>query len=107
MKKAELDEKLRLKKLLLSKQGAQGKMEDEVDREVLEAYEEAQRREAERRLRNLEVMKQDIMRAIDKEIGDGYSDFDDLLRRKREEEKMLQDRTLSVRTKLQERQKML
>lgn len=43
------------------------------------------------------------MRDIDKEIGDQYNDFDDLLKRKREEEKMLQDKTLSVRAKLKDR----
>lgn len=74
---------------------------------MLAQYEEQQRREAERRLRNLEVMKQDIMREIDKEIGDKYNDFDDLLKRKREEERLLQDKTLSVRAKLKEREKMM
>lgn len=57
MKQSELDEKLRLKKLLLGKNSAQGKLDDEIDKDMLAAYEEQQRREAERRLRNLEVMK--------------------------------------------------
>ena len=55
-------------------------------------------------MRNLAVVRQDIMRSIDKEMGDKYEDFDDLLKRKQEEARLLHDRTISVRAKLQERQ---
>lgn len=107
LKNAELEEKLRLRKLLLNKNNAQGRLDDEIDKEMLSQYEDQQRKEAERRLRNLEVMKQDIMREIDKEIGDSYNNFDDLLKRKREEERLLQDKTLSVRAKLKERERLM
>ena len=51
------------------------------------------------------MQKQDFLREVDKEIENQYEDYEDLLKRKREEDGQLQEQTISVRKKLQERRK--
>jgi len=45
------------------------------------------------------------MREIDKELKNKYTDYEELLKRKRDEENQLQDQTMSIRKKLNERRK--
>jgi hypothetical protein len=46
-----------------------------------------------------------MMREIDKELKNKYTDYEELLKRKRDEENQLQDQTMSIRKKLNERRK--
>ena len=45
------------------------------------------------------------MREIDKELKNKYTDYEELLKRKRDEENQLQDQTISIRKKINERRK--
>lgn len=47
------------------------------------------------------------MRQIQRDIENKYNDYEDLLRRKREEEQLLQEQSLNIRKKLQDRKKRL
>lgn len=48
-----------------------------------------------------------MMREIDKELKNKYTDYEELLKRKRDEENQLQDQTMSIRKKLNERRKQI
>ena len=74
---------------------------------ALRGFEEAKKREQERKARTLGLQKQEIMRNIDKELQNKYSDYEELLKRKRDEESHLQDQTVSVRKKLNDRKKQI
>lgn len=66
----------------------------------MRAFEESKKREQERKARALAIQKQEVVRQIDKEMKNKYSDFEELLKRKRDEESQLQDQTLNIRKKL-------
>ncbi len=69
----------------------------------MKAFEEAKKREQERKQRSLHLHKQEVMRQLEGELRNKYTDYEELLRRKREEEAALQDQTLSIRKRLQDR----
>ena len=48
-----------------------------------------------------------MIRGIDKELKNKYTDYEELLKRKRDEENQLQDQTMSIRKKLNERRKQI
>ncbi len=86
---------------------AQAAKDEEIERLNLRAFEEAKKREIERKQRNLGIAKQEALRNIDRELKNRYNDYEELLKRKREEESQLQDQTLSIRKKLNERRRQL
>lgn len=53
------------------------------------------------------MQKQEMLRNIDKELKNKYNDYEELLKRKREEENQLQDQTQSIRKKLVDRRRQL
>lgn len=110
MRRQDLEDQIRLKKELALSTGAaasQAQKEEEVERMALRGFEEAKKREQERKARTLGLQKQEIMRNIDKELQNKYSDYEELLKRKRDEETHLQDQTVSVRKKLNDRKKQI
>jgi hypothetical protein len=89
LRKHELEEQLRLKQELDLNTGAnaaQAQKDEELDRIALRAYEEQKLREQERKQRAIAIQKQEIQRNIDKELKNKYTDYEELLKRKREEE---------------------
>lgn len=68
---------------------AQAQKDEELDRLALRAFEDQKKREQERKQRALTIQKQEIQRQIDKELKNKYTDFEELLKRKREEETAL------------------
>jgi hypothetical protein len=74
---------------------------------ALRAFEEAKKREQERKARSLGMHKQEVLRQIDQDLKNKYGDFEELLRRKREEESQLQDQTMSIRKRLNDRRKQI
>ena len=85
----------------------QAAKEEEGDRLALRAFEETKRREQERKARSLGLHKQEALRGIDKELKNKYNDYEELLKRKRDEENQLQDQTQSIRKRLQERRRQM
>lgn len=110
LRRSELEDQLRLKKELQLSTGAsaqQAAKDEEVERLALRAFEEAKKREQERKARSLGMHKQEVLRQIDQDLKNKYGDFEELLRRKREEESQLQDQTMSIRKRLNDRRKQI
>ena len=118
LKKQEVEEQIKLKKDLAlvnltdnnnssNPNAQQLSREEQKEREALKSYEEAKKREQERRLRSLGIQKQEVIRQIEKDMNNKYTDYEDLLKRKRDEESQLQEQALNIRKKLQERKKKL
>lgn len=62
-----------------------------MDRLNFKAFEESKRREQERKARMLLQQKQEVQRSIDKELKNRYSDYEELLKRQRDDATLLQD----------------
>lgn len=59
--------------------------------------------EQERRLRNIELQKKTIAGKIDAEMKQEYDNYDDMLRRKRDQTLEAQEQTAALRNRLNER----
>eukprot|EP00347_Sterkiella_histriomuscorum_P024098 403332318 len=106
IKKREVEDQLKLKKeLMLSDES--NKKEEQKELDQLKAYEHNKKREVDKKIRGIGVQKTEIMRQIQKDLDNKYEDYEDLLRRKRDEEALLQEQALNIRKKLQDRKKKL
>jgi hypothetical protein len=61
--------------------------EFELERKALEKYELLKQTETEKRLRNAELQKKTITNKIDSELKNHYNDYDDMIRRKKQQQK--------------------
>ena len=87
MKRKELEEQMQLKREM----GLAGDKEEEQERVAVKQWEEGKKREQERRVRMLGLQKQEMVRELDKEMENKYADYEDMLRRKREEDGAMQE----------------
>ena len=75
-----------------------------ADKQSLDKYERSKKQEQERRLRNIELQKKTLQQQFENELSNKFSDFDDMLRRKKEQQKELDDNAANLRARIQERQ---
>eukprot|EP00347_Sterkiella_histriomuscorum_P018896 403343756 len=106
IKKHEVQDQLRLKKELMLTDDS-NKKEEQKELDQLRAFEHNKKREVDRKIRGIEQQKAEIIKQIQKDLDNKYEDYEDLLKRKRDEEALLKEQALSVKTKLQERKKKL
>lgn len=91
----------RLRKELLENQISNE--ENDLDNKALQKFEVQKKQEQDRKMRNIELQKQQLMRQLETEMKNDYADYEQMLARKREEQKQVEDKTASVREKLKER----
>jgi len=71
------EEQAKLKQLILNSKDA----DDEIsaDMKALQKYEDAKKAEHQRRVKAIELQKQEMQRALDKELKQKYEDYDSLV----------------------------
>merc|ERR1712048_23999 len=75
-----------------------------ADKQSLEKYERSKKQEQERRLRNIDLQKKTMQNQFDSELKNKYGDFDDMLRRKKEQQKELDEEAANLRARIEVRQ---
>jgi len=73
------------------------------DQRALEKYEAQKKLEEEKRLHNIKLKKKTVAGQLDAEMNNKYGDYDDLLRRKKEEMERMKDQTEELAQRLAER----
>ena len=77
------------------------------ERKQLQQFKQRREMELQRRLRTIEFEKQKILRDIEKAIADKIKDYEELLRRKREEEALLDDWRKRIREMIERQKNMM
>lgn len=80
-----------------------GTAEAELDKKALERFEQLKQQEQDRRIRAIELQKKTIANEVDAEMKQSYTDYEDLMRRKRQENLETQNEELAIRKRLVER----
>jgi len=73
------------------------------DQRALEKYEAQKKLEEEKRLHNIKLKKKTVAGQLDAEMNNKYGDYDDLLRRKKEDMEKMRDQTEELAQRLAER----
>lgn len=81
--------------------------EYELERKALEKYEQMKHTEQERRMRNAELQKKTITNQIDSELKNAYENYDDMIRKKKQAQKDVEEQALSILKRMQERKEKL
>ena len=79
----------------------------EAEQKALRSFKEKRELELQRRLRAIDYEKQKIIREIEKAIADKIKDYEELLRRKREEEQLLDDWKNKIRVMIDRQKKLM
>lgn len=74
-----------------------------ADKQSLEKYERQKKQEQERRLRNIDLQKKTLQNNFENELKNQFTDFDDMLRRKKELQKDLDADAAALRARIEER----
>lgn len=77
--------------------------ENELERKALEKYEQMKHTEQERRMRNAELQKKTITNQIDQDLRNAYENYDDMIRKKKQAQKDLDEQQMSILKRMQER----
>lgn len=75
-----------------------------ADKQSLEKYQRQKKQEQERRLRNIDLQKKTMQNQFENEIKNKFDDYDDLLRRKRDQQKEMDEDAAALRARIEERQ---
>lgn len=81
--------------------------EIELERKALEKYEQMKHTEQERRMRNAELQKKTITNQIDSELKNAFENYDDMIRKKKQAQKDVDEQALSITRRMQERREKL
>ena len=74
-----------------------------MDKKALEKYEQLKLTEQDRRIRNIELQKITLTNKVDSELNKQYADYDDLMRRKREQQKEIESEQAGLLNRIKER----
>lgn len=80
-----------------------GQAEQELERRALERFQQLKHTEGERRVRAIELQKKTVANEVDAELRQNYTDYDDMIRRKREESSAIDIEELAIRKRILER----
>lgn len=80
-----------------------GNAESELEKKALERFEQLKQQEQDRRIRAIELQKRTVANEVDAEMKAQYTDYEDLMRRKRQENLDNQNEELAIRKRMEER----
>lgn len=88
-------------------QGKNRMKDIEYERNALNSFKQKREAEMNRRLRAIEFEKQRIIKEIEKDIADKIKDYEELLRRKREEERLIDAQRKRIREMIERQKRMM
>jgi len=81
-----------------------GNQEYDLEKKALERFEQLKHTEQERRVRQIELQKKTVANEVDSEMKNQYEDYEDMMRRKRQDNIDAADEELAIRKRIGERQ---
>lgn len=84
-----------------------GDAEHELDKKALERFQQMKFTEQERRIRAIELQKKTLTNETEAELKQQFSDYDEMVRRKKQKTQESADQELSLRKRIQERKEKL